>query len=136
MKTKNLINFDFVTLRKICQNTGKYRCVKNVRIRSFSGPYFPHSTEYGEILRTSPCSVQMRKNTDQKNSQYRLFSCSVRVRWNPHSSIFYTVSVPNIRPFPQYLKWNSPKNKVFSFPFIFLMKILKVFEVIEGYCNN
>ena len=32
---------------------------------------FPHiRTEYGEILRISPCSVQMRENTDQNNSEY------------------------------------------------------------------
>ena len=32
---------------------------------------FPHiSTEYGGILRISPYSVQTRKNTDQKNSEY------------------------------------------------------------------
>ena len=33
-------------------------CVKIVRIRSFSGPYFPYS-------------VRMRENMDQKNSEYR-----------------------------------------------------------------
>ena len=36
-------------------------CVKSVRFRSFPGPY----------------SVRMRKNTDQKNSEYGLFSRSV-----------------------------------------------------------
>ena len=34
-------------------------------------------TEYGEILRISPYSFQMRKNTDQNNSEYRHFSRSV-----------------------------------------------------------
>ena len=34
-------------------------------------------TEYGEILRTSPYLVQMRENTDQKNSEYGHFSCVV-----------------------------------------------------------
>ena len=33
--------------------------------------------EYGEILRISPGSVQMRENADQKNSEYRLLSRSV-----------------------------------------------------------
>ena len=37
-------------------------CVKSVRIRSFSGPY----------------SVQMRENTDLKNSEYGQFSCSAK----------------------------------------------------------
>ena len=36
----------------------KNNCVKNVRIRSFSGPY----------------SVRMRKNTEQKNSEFGHFS--------------------------------------------------------------
>ena len=34
-------------------------------------------TEYGKILLISPYSVQMRENTDQKNSEYRHFSRSV-----------------------------------------------------------
>ena len=34
-------------------------------------------TEYGEILRISPYSVQMRENPDQNNSEYGHFSCSV-----------------------------------------------------------
>ena len=33
--------------------------------------------EYGEILRISPYSVQMRENTDQKNSEYGHFWYSV-----------------------------------------------------------
>ena len=31
-------------------------------------------TEYGDILRISPYSVQMQENTDQKNSKYGYFS--------------------------------------------------------------
>ena len=42
-------------------------CVKSVRIRSYSGPY----------------SVQMRKNTDQNNSEYGHFSRSGSVKWLP-----------------------------------------------------
>ena len=38
-------------------------CVKSVRIQSFSGPHFPYS-------------VQMRENTEQKNSEYGHFLCS------------------------------------------------------------
>ena len=38
-------------------------CVKSVRIQSFSGPHFPYS-------------VQMRENTEQKNSDYGHFLCS------------------------------------------------------------
>ena len=50
-------------------------CVKSVRIRSFSGPFFPVfalnteiriRTEYGDLLCKSPYSIRMRENTDQK----------------------------------------------------------------------
>ena len=47
------------TVMPFCDNA--YHFMKSVRIWSFSGPY----------------SVQMRKNTDQKNSEYRQFSRSV-----------------------------------------------------------
>ena len=43
-------------------------CVKGVRIRSFSGPYFPTFR-----LSISPYSVRMRENTDQKNFEYGQF---------------------------------------------------------------
>ena len=36
-------------------------------------------TEYGEILRISPYSVQMRENTDQNNSEYGHFLRSVNL---------------------------------------------------------
>ena len=50
-----------------------FHCVKSVRIRSYSGSYFP---AFG--LRISPHSVQMRENTDQNNSEHGRFSRSVR----------------------------------------------------------
>ena len=34
-------------------------------------------TEYGEIVRISPYSIQMREKTDQKKTQYGHFSRSV-----------------------------------------------------------
>ena len=37
-------------------------------------------TEYGEIRSISPCSVQMRENKDQKNSEYGHFLRSVPYR--------------------------------------------------------
>ena len=44
----------------------------------FSWPVFFHiQTEYGEILRSFPYSVQMRENAAQKNSKYGNFSGSV-----------------------------------------------------------
>ena len=46
--------------------------MKNIRIWSFSGLYFPH---FDIILRISPYSVQMRGqgNKKQKNSEYKYF---------------------------------------------------------------
>ena len=45
----------------------KQHCVKSVQIRSLFWSVFSRiRTEYGEILRTSPYSVRMRENTDQK----------------------------------------------------------------------
>ena len=53
----------------------KKNSVKSVRIRSFSGPFFSLiRTEYGEILRICPYSVQLQENTDQKNYEYGHFS--------------------------------------------------------------
>ena len=44
--------------------------VKSVRIWSFSDPYFPTFGFNAEITTKSPYSVQMREDTDQKNSEY------------------------------------------------------------------
>ena len=49
-------------------------CVKNVHIRSYSGPYFP---AFGLNTERSPYSVQVREKTDQTNSEYRHFSRSI-----------------------------------------------------------
>ena len=52
------------------------RCVKIVRIWSFSCPYSVFSfiqTEYGDLQSTSPYSVQMQKNTDQKPRNMDIF---------------------------------------------------------------
>ena len=48
--------------------------VESVHIQSFSVPYFP--TFGRDISPYSPYSVQMMENTDQKNSEYGLFSRS------------------------------------------------------------
>ena len=45
------------------------RCLKSIRIWSFSGPSGPT-----EIFRISPYSVRMPEKFDQKNSKYRHFS--------------------------------------------------------------
>ena len=58
-------------LSKNCYySNSNVHCIKGVHIRSFSRPYFPTWTEYGEIRDISPYSVWMRKITDQKNSKY------------------------------------------------------------------
>ena len=42
-------------------------CVKVSKCGVFSGPYFPHSDWYGNLIRSiSPYSVRMRENTDQE----------------------------------------------------------------------
>ena len=55
-------------------------CVKSVRIRSYSGPYFPtfelNTKRYGS---NSPYSVRMQENTDQNNSEYGHF---LRTMWH------------------------------------------------------
>ena len=55
---------------------GTIHCVKNVRIRSYSGTHFPALyafsriwTEYRETLCIFPYSVQMRENVDHNNSE-------------------------------------------------------------------
>ena len=49
--------------------------LKNVRIWSYSGPYFPafglNTERYSPSI--SPYLVRMRENTDQNNSVYRHF---------------------------------------------------------------
>ena len=50
-------------------------CMRSVRIRSFSGPYFAAFGLNTESI--SPYSVGMRENADQKNPEYGYFSRSV-----------------------------------------------------------
>ena len=48
-----------------------HHCVKKVQIRSyFWSAFCCICIEYREILRISPCSVQIRGNADQNNSEY------------------------------------------------------------------
>ena len=49
---------------------------KSIRIRSFSGPYFP---ALGLNTERYSISVQMREKTDQKSSEYRHFSRSEKI---------------------------------------------------------
>ena len=47
-----------------------FHFIKSVRIRSYSGPHFP-------AFGLSPYSVRLQENTDQNNSKYGHFLCSV-----------------------------------------------------------
>ena len=57
-----------------------HRCVKSVRVRSFSGPYFPvfglntDCARVSFLIKHSLYSVRMRENTDKKNFEYGHFS--------------------------------------------------------------
>ena len=66
----------------------KQYCVKRVRIRAFSGPFFPafglNTERYG--MRR----VQMRENTDQKNSEYGQFAHSSTYQ---HAHLYRLLSV-------------------------------------------
>ena len=64
---------------------------------------FPHSDWIGEIRSISPYSVQMRKNMDQDNSEYRHFS---RSDFCIKKFIFLGTS-------PPILKWNLQRNLQF-----------------------
>ena len=59
-------------------------CVKSVRIRSYSGPYFPAlglNTDRYEVCD----DVRIRENTDQNNSEYKHFSRSDNHNVDGHS---------------------------------------------------
>ena len=63
---------------EVPQMTHLYVHLCDYCVSSFSAPYFFRTrAEYGEIVRISPYSVEMRENTDQKNSEYGHFSRSV-----------------------------------------------------------
>ena len=55
------------------KHSEKLHCLKSVRIRSFSGPYFPAFGLNTERYSVSLPSVPMQENTDQKNSEHEHF---------------------------------------------------------------
>ena len=62
----NLWKFSFI-YKNISTDLSDTHCVKYVQIRSFFWSVFSWiRTEYGDIGSTSPYSVRMRENTDQK----------------------------------------------------------------------
>ena len=82
-KTAFFVIGPFCTSHFICLNIGFWLlkkqffiepCVKSVRIRSFSGPYFPVFGLNSERYVVSLYSVRTRENTNPKNSKYEHFS--------------------------------------------------------------
>ena len=68
------INRFWLVNRSTSRNT---HCVKSVRNRSFSDPYFTrNSSEYGMMWTISPYSIRMQENKDQKSSEYRYLTRS------------------------------------------------------------
>ena len=66
---RNSLNFALITLCKKCTYSELFWST------------FPRIlTEYGEIRSTSPCSVRMRENAEQNNSEYGHFLRSVSIR--------------------------------------------------------
>ena len=71
-----------------------FHCVKSVRIRSNSGPYFP---AFG--LNTERYCVKIRENTDLKNSECGNFSRRVpNTQIDKFSEIFRTVTEAHLGP--------------------------------------
>ena len=67
-------------------------CVKSVRIRNFSGLYFP---KFGLCIQSIPPYLfRMRENTDQKNSEYRYFSHSLIIH---HSLKNNNIKLSNLK---------------------------------------
>ena len=65
-------------------------------------------TEYGEILHISPYSFQMRKNTDEKNSEYGHISRSVL----NEDKYFWPQKCTNpCNRFMKICSWHCPKNQ-------------------------
>ena len=82
-KPVKMYNTDERDLRFIEKNPLRKKCPYSVLFWSvFSGI----RTEYGEIFRNSPYSVQMLENTDQNNSEYGYFSCS---DWQEKNKVFW-----------------------------------------------
>ena len=83
-------------------------CVKSGQIKSFFWSVFSHiQTEYGDILRISPYSVQMWEKRDQKKLRiWTLFT-----QWQD-----VWVSLAHFWPvFPFYSSWKRLKILVFCF---------------------
>ena len=107
------------------------------QIRSFSGPYFP---VFG--LRKSPYSVQMRENTDQKNSAFGQFLRSPGFLKSLNQTTVLVIDIlicGTLRvlvPFVQFKKrekhhsWESVTfSKVAGFSISFYAEMAKLYSV-------
>ena len=78
-KEKRLKNKIHNTFKRALSDICLIRLRKKCPYSELFWSAFSHiRTEYGEILRISPYSVQMRENADQKNYEYGHFLRSVR----------------------------------------------------------
>ena len=79
--TSYVVNRSLANILTLRSNSTKGRkvsnphCVKSVRIRSYSSPYFP-SFGLNTERSVSPHSVRMQRNTDQNNSEYGHYLCN------------------------------------------------------------
>ena len=94
-------------------------CVKSVRIRSFSGPYFPAfglNTERYSVLCISPYSVRMRENTEQKT---------------PNTDTFHAVIISTTTKKGNYeaLQNILQRLKVFTWVFTHITFLLTLLEL-------
>ena len=86
-------------------------------------------TEYGEILRIFPYSVQMRENTNQKNSKYGHFLCRVEQKFRKLLSEQRDNSYRNISA--------QDIPKIFSFQFLKrTKKLLKQQKNLKVFCKH
>ena len=69
-----------ITFSYLLQRTPNYHCVKSVQMRNFFWSAVSCiRTEYGDLPRKSPYSVQIQENTYQKKLRIWTFSRSVQV---------------------------------------------------------
>ena len=88
-RAKHLIfrNILFSNVPKLIAVCCDVHFMKSVQIRSFFWSLFSRIwIEHGGLLRKSPCSVRIRENTDQKNSEYGHILRSTRARLIPFSN--------------------------------------------------
>ena len=75
---QNSLSFALFSHTNVMKNIHGFHCVKSVRIRSYSGPHFPHlDWKRKDTLSVfSPNVGKCEKNADQNNSEYGLFLSS------------------------------------------------------------